>query len=222
MLREGRAWLHPSRPIRHRTIGRRAQRVKLATELQRTQRGGTLYVLDEPTTGLHPADVAKLLKQLDGLVNAGATVLLVEHDMSVAAASDWIIDVGPAPARRVVASSSPEHRRRLRQALPAGQQNISQRHSESCFETEPPGLGTVNRNVLDLARLLSTSILRAGHARLSKAAFPETEAAYARVDLGDEAAPGSWRDQLQRIGGGFRVNARSSRVRQRHRQGPLR
>ncbi|MBA3642252.1 MAG: excinuclease ABC subunit UvrA, partial [Acidobacteria bacterium] len=75
--------------------GGEAQRIKLATELQRAQRGQTLYVLDEPTTGLHPSDVEKLLTQLDGLVDAGNTVLVVEHDMSVVATSDWIIDVGP-------------------------------------------------------------------------------------------------------------------------------
>jgi excinuclease ABC subunit A len=75
--------------------GGEAQRVKLATELQRAQRGGTLYVLDEPTTGLHPFDVEKLASQLHGLVDAGNTVILVEHDMSVAANSDWIVDVGP-------------------------------------------------------------------------------------------------------------------------------
>ncbi|MGY4157351.1 excinuclease ABC subunit A [Bradyrhizobium sp. USDA 4461] len=90
--------------------GGEAQRVKLATELQRAQRGGTLYVLDEPTTGLHPADVAKLLKQLDGLVEAGNTVIVIEHDMSVAASSDFIVDVGPGAGEeggRIVASGTP-------------------------------------------------------------------------------------------------------------------
>ncbi len=87
-----------------------AQRVKLATELQRAQRGETLYVLDEPTTGLHPSDVAKLMKQLDGLVEGGNTVVVVEHDMTVAAASDWIIDIGPGAGDeggRIVASGPP-------------------------------------------------------------------------------------------------------------------
>ena len=90
--------------------GGEAQRVKLATELQRAQRGGTLYVLDEPTTGLHPADVAKLMKQLDGLVEAGNTVIVVEHDMSVAANSDWIVDVGPGAGEeggRIVVAGKP-------------------------------------------------------------------------------------------------------------------
>lgn len=75
--------------------GGEAQRIKLASELQRAQRGDTLYVLDEPTTGLHPADVERLMRQLDGLVEAGNTVIVVEHDMHVAAGSDWIIDMGP-------------------------------------------------------------------------------------------------------------------------------
>jgi excinuclease ABC subunit A len=75
--------------------GGEAQRVKLATELQRTQHGNTLYVLDEPTTGLHPSDVDRLLRQLQNLVNAGNTVVVVEHDMRVISSSDWVIDMGP-------------------------------------------------------------------------------------------------------------------------------
>lgn len=75
--------------------GGEAQRIKLATELQRAQRGGTLYILDEPTTGLHPSDVEKLVKQLNALVDGGNSVLVVEHDMAVVSRSDWIIDMGP-------------------------------------------------------------------------------------------------------------------------------
>lgn len=91
--------------------GGEAQRIKLATELQRTQRGDTLYVLDEPTTGLHPFDVEKLIVQLNGLVDAGNTVIVVEHDMRVVAGSDWIIDIGPGAGEKggkVVVAGPPQ------------------------------------------------------------------------------------------------------------------
>lgn len=91
--------------------GGEAQRIKLATELQRAQRGDALYVLDEPTTGLHPVDADRLFAQLDALVESGNTVVVVEHDLRVIARADWVIDVGPGAGEAggtIVATGTPE------------------------------------------------------------------------------------------------------------------
>lgn len=110
LLREiGLGYLRLGQPATELSGGE-AQRIKLATELQRSQRGRSLYVLDEPTTGLHASDADRLLVQLQRLVNAGNTVVMIEHDMRAVCQADWVIDVGPGAGGaggRIVANGSP-------------------------------------------------------------------------------------------------------------------
>ena len=110
VLREiGLGYLRLGQPATELSGGE-AQRIKLATELQRAQRRNTIYILDEPTSGLHPSNADRLMRHLQGLVDAGNTVVVVEHDMRAITQADWIIDLGPGAGEdggRIVASGVP-------------------------------------------------------------------------------------------------------------------
>jgi excinuclease ABC subunit A len=99
--------------------GGEAQRVKLATELSKTATGNTLYILDEPTTGLHFEDIKMLLTVLNELVERGNTVVVIEHNLDVIKTADYVIDLGPEggdEGGRVVASGTPEEVARVKES----------------------------------------------------------------------------------------------------------
>ncbi|PVE92166.1 MULTISPECIES: excinuclease ABC subunit UvrA [unclassified Microbacterium] len=99
--------------------GGEAQRVKLATELQRRSNGRSIYVLDEPTTGLHFEDVRKLLEVLNGLVDKGNTVIVIEHNLDVIKSADWVIDLGPeggSGGGQIIATGTPEQIARVEES----------------------------------------------------------------------------------------------------------
>lgn len=110
LLDVGLSYLRLGQPA-NTLSGGEAQRIKLASELSKRSTGRTIYILDEPTTGLHFADVEQLLSVLQRLVNAGNTVLVIEHNIDVIKSADWIIDMGPdggTAGGEVVVAGTPE------------------------------------------------------------------------------------------------------------------
>lgn len=106
-----RAWLYKTRTVVNNVVWGEAQRIKLSKELSKRFTGRTLYILDEPTTGLHFEDINNLLKILHRLVNLGNTVIVIEHNLHVIKTADYIIDIGPEGGIKggeVIATGTPE------------------------------------------------------------------------------------------------------------------
>jgi excinuclease ABC subunit A len=117
--------------------GGEAQRIKLSSELHKRATGNTVYILDEPTTGLHFEDIRKLLQVLQRLVSTGNTVLVIEHNLDVVKTADWLIDLGPEggdQGGRVVAEGPPE-------AIVASPDSYTGRFLEEVLGVLPVGVG---------------------------------------------------------------------------------
>jgi len=130
--------------------GGEAQRVKLAAELSRPNTGKTVYILDEPTTGLHFDDIRKLLDVLNRLVDLGNTVIVVEHNLDVIKTADWVIDLGPeagAQGGTIVAEGTPEDVAAFLPSPPVGRGEKYNRTPRSSSPTRsPPGRMPSARN----------------------------------------------------------------------------
>ena len=155
MLKIGLGYLALGQPT-SMLSGGEAQRVKLATELAKPETGKTLYVLDEPTTGLHRLDVFRLLNVLSELATKGNTVIVIEHNLDVMAHADWIVDLGPEGGDRggyILATGTPKQIAGLEDNITAtflhqhmlgNSENVQPHHSHEglCTSSGPSGKGT--------------------------------------------------------------------------------